>query len=104
MEWRRELKIEEGFSSWLLGPDHVWNLLWTPGGVQSAAKWSNKEINGKVERNWGSGGEKEKADRTRPLTFYSNILCEAFGMNRCFVMIVLCRYKNITFDAVAHHI
>lgn len=66
MEWRREVKIEEGFSSWLLGPDHVWNLLWTPGGVQSPVKWSNKEINAQVERKgWREWKEKEeeKADR-----------------------------------------
>lgn len=50
MEWRREVKIEEGFSSWLPGLDHVWNLLWTPGGIQSPLNWSNKKINTKVER------------------------------------------------------
>lgn len=49
MEWRHEAKIEDGFSSWLPSPDHVWNLLLTPGGVQSPVKWSNKEINDKLD-------------------------------------------------------
>lgn len=64
MEWRRELEIEEEFSAWLLGPDHVWNLLWTPGGVQSPVNWSNEEINTKVQKKkwgkkWGNGRRRE---------------------------------------------
>lgn len=70
------------FYSWLPGPDCVWNLLWTPSGVQSPVKWSNKEINGKVEgeklREWEKDREsffvwnvwlKNSASKTNILSF-----------------------------------